>query len=115
MKSLLLFIGLTLAAPIYAAQDLFDVLTQDPDLITDIRAEGNDVWIKLAPSNLSDQITVRISNENKDFYRPWFTKDLDLVSTGFRGEDAWTDRVQTGANFIEYWHNDNLVLHLKRK
>lgn len=115
MKALLLLIGLTMIAPVYAGQDLYNVLSQDTKLITDVRSEGKDVFIKLASANLSDEITVRISNKNKDYYRPWFTKDIDLVSKGFRGNGVWSDRVQTEANFIEYWHNNVLVLHLERK
>jgi len=115
MKALLLFIGLTMIAPVYAGQDLFNVLSQDTNLVTDVRSEDKDVWIKLAAANLIDEITVRISNENKDFYRTWFNKNIDLVSKGFRGDQVWSDRVQTEANYIEYWHNNVLVLHLERK
>jgi hypothetical protein len=115
MKALLLSIGLTIISPVFAAQDLYNVLSQDSNVVTDVRSEDKDVWIKLAAKNLSDEITVRISNKNKDFYRPWFNKDVDLVSKGFRGDQVWSDRVQTEASYIEYWHNNVLVLHLERK
>ena len=115
MKALLLLIGLTMIAPVHAAQDLYNVLSQDTNLIRDIRSEGPDVWIKLASANLNDEITVRISNKNKDFYRPWFNGSVDLVSKGYRGNDVWSDRVQTAGQFIEHWHKGNLVLHLQRK
>ena len=82
-----------------AEQNLFNVLTQDTNLITD----------------MGDVITVRISNKNTDFYRPWFNGGVDLESKGFRGEGVWSDRVQTEANYIEYWHKGTLVLHLQRK
>lgn len=115
MKTLILLIGFLMMAPVQAEQNLFKVLSQDTGLVSDVRSEDNNVWIKLAPANLSDEIIVRISNKNKDFYRPWFTGDVDLESKGFRGVGAWSDRVQTEANFIEYWHNGALVLHLQRK
>ena len=115
MKILMLLIGFLMIAPVHAGQDLFNVLVQDTNLVKEVRSEGENVWIKLAEANLSDGITVRISNKDKDFYRPWFNGSLDLESTGFRGNNVWTDRVQTEANYIEYWHNGTLVLHLQRK
>ena len=115
MKALIIFIGLLLIAPVHAEQNLFNVLSQDKTLVTDVRSEDGNVWIKLASANLSDEIIVRISNKDKDFYRPWFTGSVDLESKGFRGNDVWSDRVQTEANYIEYWHNGTLVLHLQRK
>jgi hypothetical protein len=115
MKALMVLIGLLMMAPAHAEQTLFNVLAQDTNLVKDIRSEGDNVWIKLATANLADEITVRISNKDKDFYRPWFNGSVDLESKGFRGNDVWTDRVQTEANFIEYWHNGTLVLHLQRK
>lgn len=115
MKTLMVLVALFMMAPVHAEQNLFNVLAQDTNLVRDVRSEGDNVWIKLAAANLDDEITVRISNKDKDFYRPWFTGSVDLVSKGFRGNDVWSDRVQTGANFIEYWHNGELVLHLQRK
>jgi hypothetical protein len=115
MKTLLLLIGLLMMTSAHAEQNQFKVITQDTNLITEIRTEGENVWIKLAAANMGDLITVRISDKNKDFYRPWFNGAVDLESKGFRGEGLWSDRVQTQANYIEYWHNGNLVLHLHRK
>ena len=115
MKTLILLIGLLMMVPVHAEQNLFNVLSQDTNRVRDIRSEGDNIWIKLAPANLADEIIVRISNQNKDFYRPWFTGSMDLESKGFRGSDVWSDRVQTGASYIEYWIDGALVLHLQRK
>lgn len=120
MKYILLsLIGFSLAFPIFAqdaAQDLsLDILVQDETVVTEIKSQGDNVWIKLAPDYLTDSITVRISDKNRDFYRVWFNNEQDLVSDGFRGKNIWSDRVQTSARYIEYWHNDLLVLHLERK
>lgn len=115
MKNLILLIAALMMFPAHAEQALFNVLAQDTNLVRDIRSEGDNVWIKLDSTIMSDEIVVRISNKDKDFYRPWFNGSVDLASTGFRGNDVWTDRVQTEANYIEYWHNGALVLHLQRK
>ncbi len=97
------------------AESLFNILTQNNSVVTDLRTDEENVWIKLASEHTSEPITVRISDKNKDFYRPWFHGNVDLVSTGFRGNNVWSDRVQTKAKYVEYWLNDELVLHLERK
>ena len=93
----------------------FKVLQQDSTIVTDLRVEDNNVWIKLSPEYVNATVIVRISNQNQDFYRPWFHGEIDLVSTGFRGNGVWSDRVQTQANYIEYWVNDAMILQLERQ
>jgi hypothetical protein len=115
MKNAIALLAFVFAMPVLAAQDIFNVLSQDTSIVMDVRTEDNNVWIKLAPANLSDELTLRISNKNQDFYRSWFTGETDLVSSGFRGDSAWSDRVETSANYIEYWHQGVMVLHLERK
>jgi hypothetical protein len=114
-NAIALIVVLLFAMPVMAKQDMFNVLTQDKSIVEDMRVEDNNVWIKLAPATLSDEITVKISNKKQDFYRPWHTGETDLVSKGYRGEGLWSDRVQTGAKYIEYWHKGVMVLHLERK
>ena len=116
MKYILLgLIGFSLAFPILAEEFAFNILAQDETVVKEVRSEGDNVWIKLAPNNLEDSITLRISNQNRDSYRKWFNNQQDLVSSGLRGRNVWSDRVQTKARYIEYWHNNVLVLHLERK
>lgn len=108
-------ISFSLAFPVFAQDLSLDILAQDEAVVVEIRSEGDNVWIKLAPNYLADSITVRISDGNRDLYRIWFNNEQDLVSDGVRGKNIWSDRVQTNARYIEYWHNDLLVLHLERK
>lgn len=108
-------ISFSLMFPVFAEELAFNILAQDEAVVKEVRSEGDNVWIKLAPNYLSDSITLRISNQNEDSYRTWFNNEKDLVSGGFRGKNVWSDRVQTRARYIEYWHNDVLVLHLERK
>ncbi len=114
MIGLLAILTLSIWATTARAELPFKVLAQDTTIVKDIRAEGQDVWIKLTPEHTGDEVTVRISDQNRNHYRPWFDGNLDLVSTGFRGNDVWSDRVQTTARYIEYWVDGNLVLHLER-
>lgn len=116
MKYILLgLFGFSLMFPVFAEEFAFNILAQDEAVVKEVRSEGGNVWIKLAPIHLADSITLRISNQNRDSYRKWFNNENDLVSAGFRGKNVWSDRVQTSAKYIEYWYNDVLVLHLERK
>jgi len=116
MKRILIaIVGLFLTFPILAQDIAVDILSRDESIVTAVRTEGDNIWIKLTKDHLTDEITVRISNNNQDSYRKWFNGSTDLVSSGYRGKDAWSDRVQTSASFIEYWLEDRLVLHLQRE
>ena len=114
-RTLIAIVGLFLSFSILAEELTVNILTRDESIVTAVRTEGDNIWIKLAKDHLTDVITVRISNNNQDSYRTWFNGSPDLISSGFRGNGAWSDRVQTKANFVEYWLEDKLVLHLQRK
>ena len=115
-RFLLLASALLLAASAWAVDaGPFSVISQNESIVSDVRTDAENVWIKLEPAYADTTITVRISNQNGDDYRLWFHDQLDLVSAGSRGRNTWSDRVQTKADYIEYWLNDELVLHLKRK
>jgi len=116
MKKILVGIFAVLLTFSSAADELaFDILVQDESVVEAVRSEGNDVWIRLTKEHLDATITVKISNKNGDLYRNWFTGSTDMVSSAYRGSGTWSDRVQTNANFIEYWKDGVLVLHLQRK
>ena len=116
MKRILIaIVGLFLSFPILAEELSVNILAQDESIVTAVKTEGDNIWIKLTKDHLTDEITVRISNNNQDSYRMWFNGSTDLVSSGYRGNGAWSDRVQSKANFVEYWLEDKLVLHLQRK
>lgn len=115
-KLALLISVLLLANPVWADDEgKFVILTQNDSIVSSIRTDAENVWLKLTPDYLSETVTVRISNENRAAYRFWFNGEQDLVSSGERGMGFWTDRVQTKANYIEYWVGEELVLQLQRK
>ncbi|MFT5657172.1 MAG: hypothetical protein ACI9KN_000444 [Gammaproteobacteria bacterium] len=114
-QTLIAIVSLFLSFSIHAQEIAFDILDRDESIVTAVKTEGDNIWIKLTNGHSEDVITVRISDRNQDRYRSWFHGSPDLVSSGFRGNGTWSDRVQTSANFVEYWHEDRLVLHLERK
>lgn len=114
-RTLIAFVGLLLSFSILAEELSVNILAQDESIVTAVKTEGDNIWIKLTKNHLTDVITVKISNNNQDSYRTWFNGTTDLVSSGFRGNGAWSDRVQSKAKYVEYWLEDKLVLHLERK
>lgn len=78
--------------------------------------EGN-VFLQLMPQHRKKELVVKISNEYFDSYRSWWNGQLELVSpaNAGRAEYAWTDRVQTESNYVEYWMDGEVFLHLKRR
>ncbi len=114
-RTLIVIVGLILSFSILAEELSVNILARDESVVTAVRTEGDNIWIKLSKDHLTDVITVRLSNNNQDSYRTWFNGSTDLVSSGYRGNGAWSDRVQSKANFVEYWLDDKLVLHLERK
>jgi len=103
-----------------ASPDIFgpyEALVRDQRIVTDVRVDGEEnVFLKLNPDFRNQEIRVRISMQNGTAYRKWFTGEDELVSPAFAGKEVngWTDRVKTTANYIEYWMDGRLVLHLHR-
>ena len=114
-KILITLVILFISFPTFAEELAFNVLVRDESIVQAVRSEADNVWIKLTSEHLNDTITVKISNKNQDSYRTWFNDSTDLVSVGYRGNGVWSDRVHTKANFIEYWMDGKLILHLERK
>jgi hypothetical protein len=115
-KLALLISVLLLASPARANEGgQFVILTQNDSIVSGIRTDAENVWLKFTPDYRSEIVTVRISDQNRAAYRFWFNGEQDLVSGGERSMEIWTDRVQTKANYIEYWVGDELVLQLQRE
>lgn len=97
----------------------YEALTFDKAMLADVKVdEKGDVFLKLQPDKIAAQITIKISMEQGAGYRKWFTGDEVLVALqnvpGGRKPGVWSDRVQTSANYIEYWSDGKCFLHLKK-
>lgn len=95
----------------------FEALVRNDEIVKDVKvAEDGNIFLKLNPEFRDQAITVRISMQKSGAYRKWFNGSEDLVSPAFSGKElnGWTDRVQTTANYIEYWMDGALILHLHR-
>lgn len=85
--------------------------------IQDVRVSGDDIFIKLQPDHRNDQLTMKNSMTEGGPYRKWFNGEVEFVAQENSGRPAnsWTDRMQTSANFIDYYSDGKLFLRLKRR
>ncbi|MFH1497869.1 MAG: hypothetical protein ABII82_08590 [Verrucomicrobiota bacterium] len=96
----------------------YEALVYDAELLAGVKVdEKGDVFLMFQPGKTDTQVTIKISMQKDAGYRKWFTGDEVLValenSTG-RSPGVWSDRVQTTANYIEYWAGGKRFLHLKK-
>lgn len=95
----------------------WEAIVFDETIIKDVRVSGDDIFIMLQPDHADDRLSMKISMQPGAAYRKWFTGEEVLVAQENHGRPAntWTDRIQTSANYLEYYSGDKLFLHLKRK
>lgn len=122
VASLLLFIGSAafLSADHHGKKKTFgpfDAIVFDEAIIKDVRVSGDDIFIKLQPDHRNDTLTMKNSMKEGGPYRKWFTGNEVLVAQENSGREAngWSDRIQSSANYIDYYSDGKLFLRLKRK
>lgn len=94
----------------------FAVLEIDRDFLQDVTYRNDRIYLKRQVNRRTEAITLRASMLPGEAYRKWFNGEYDLVSPAHAGHpaNAWTDWVETTANYVEYWVGDKKILHLKR-
>lgn len=94
----------------------FEVLEIDMDFLQGVTYMNDRIYLKRQVNRRSEAITLRASMLKGEAYRKWFNGEYDLVSPANAGHqaNAWTDWVETTANYVEYWVGDQKILHLKR-
>lgn len=99
------------------AWGVWEAILFDGTVVQNVRVSGDDIFIMLQPEHRNDQLTMKISMEKGGPYRKWFTGNEVLVAlqNDGRPENTWSDRIQTSANYLEYYSGGKLFLHLKRK
>lgn len=95
----------------------FQAVVFDEEIIQDVQVKGPDIFIKLQPDHRNDTLTMKNSMQAGGPYRKWFTGNEILVAQENSGREAngWTDRIQSSANYIDYYSDGKLFLRLKRK
>lgn len=95
----------------------YEAIHLDPAVIRGVQVDDAlRIYLKFHPPYDDRELIIRLSNAYKAGYRPWADGAMEFVAPATRGSnpDVWGDWIQSKANFIEYWVEGRLVLHLKR-
>ncbi len=124
LRSLLAFFALTLAH-LSHAQDAaktefgpYVALSRDANIVHDVKVEENGrIYLLLNPNFKEKEITLKNSSANKSGYRKWHNGEFELISPANQGKapGEYTDWVTTSGNYIEYYMDGKLILHLAKK
>ena len=118
---ILLLVGLV-SSPVLALEGAqygpFTAVKMDQTVVEDVAVEGNDIYVKISPAYQESVFVVKISNENMASYRDWESGDAEMLVKVYRSQKrnkkGYTYRINTVANFVEYWTGGRLVLQLER-
>ncbi len=92
-------------------------LVRNKEIVKDVKVEENGrIYLLLNPKYKEKEIILKDSAGNKSGYRKWFNGEYELVSPANQGKAAneYTDWVVTSGNYVEYYLNGDLILHLKK-
>lgn len=92
-------------------------ISRNADIVKDVKvAENGRIYLLLNPDYKEKEIVLKNSTSLKSGYRKWFTGEYELVSPANQGKapGEYTDWVETTGNYIEYYMDDALILHLAK-
>lgn len=92
-------------------------LVRNKEIVKDVKVEENGrIYLLLNPEYKEKEIILKNSSGNKTGYRKWFNGEYELVSAANQGKAAneYTDWVVTSGNYVEYYLEGSLILHLKK-
>lgn len=92
-------------------------LVRNKEIVKDVKVEENGrIYLLLNPAYKEKEIILKNSSGNKTGYRKWFNGEYELVSPANQGKapNEYTDWVVTSGNYVEYYLNEELILHLKK-
>ncbi|MDQ8180153.1 hypothetical protein [Pelagicoccus sp. SDUM812005] len=93
-------------------------LTRDSNIVKDVKVEENGrIYLLLNPDFKEKAITLKNSSGNKSGYRKWHNGEFELISPANQGKapNEYTDWVTTSGNYVEYYMDGKLILHLAKK
>jgi len=95
----------------------YTALVRNGDIVKNVKVnESGRVYLLLNSDHKDKEIILKNSSYNKSGYRNWFNGELELVSPANQGKapNEYTDWVDTTANYIEYYMEGQLILHLAK-
>ncbi len=102
---------------VYPKFGLYEAILIDPDVVKGVRVDDERrIYLLLVPETAEKELHLRISAERGAGYRKWFTGEEVFVAppNPDRRRGEWTDWIRTESNYIEYWMDGELFLHLRR-
>lgn len=96
----------------------FTALSVDKQVVEDVFAQGDDIYVKIDNQFQNATFSVKISDENKSHYRTWLNgqdeMQVKVYQSQNKNREGYTYRINTTAKYVEYWMDGKLVLHLER-
>lgn len=95
----------------------YTAISRDANIVKDVKVEENGrIYLLLNPDFKEKEIILKNSSGLKSGYRKWFNGEFELISAANQGKapNEYTDWVTTSGNYVEYYMNGNLILHLKK-
>jgi len=92
-------------------------LVRDKEIVKDVKVEENGrIYLLLNPKYKEKEIILKNSSGFKTGYRKWFNGEFELISPANQGKapNEYTDWVVTSGNYVEYYLEGKLILHLKK-
>lgn len=95
----------------------YTALVRDANIVKNVKVEDNGrIYLLLNPEYKEKEIILKNSNGLKSGYRKWYNDEFELISAANQGKapNEYTDWVVTSGNYIEYYMDSKLILHLKK-
>lgn len=95
----------------------YTALARNDEIVKNVRVNENGrIYLLLNSDHKEKEIILKNSNYNKSGYRNWYNGSRELVSPANQGKapNEYTDWVDTTANYIEYYMDGQLILHLAK-
>ncbi len=96
----------------------YTALVRDQNIVKDVKfvEENGRIYLLLNPDYKEREIILKNSSGNKNGYRKWHNGEFELVSPANQGKapNQYTDWVVTAGNYVEYYMDGALILHLKK-
>ncbi len=92
-------------------------LVRNKEIVKDVKVEENGrIYLLLNSKYKEKEIILKNSSGNKSGYRKWFNGEFELISPANQGKapNEYTDWVVTSGNYVEYYLDGSLILHLKK-
>lgn len=94
----------------------YRALVIDPVFVEGVRVDQGRIYLMLMPVAAKHPLQMKVSMQRGSIYRNWHTGEEVLVAppNPDRGQGTWTDWIETQSNYIEYWMDEKLILHLHK-